>query len=89
MADTSAPLWESERNLRKVNPVTSDLSPREVTAPLLRGSVRLCVKEVWAEEQTVFCSRCRVGRSCSVSGGLTEASEGPGEGVDQAVTSPG
>uniref|UniRef100_A0A8C4Z908 HP domain-containing protein n=1 Tax=Gadus morhua TaxID=8049 RepID=A0A8C4Z908_GADMO len=39
MADTSAPLWESERNLRKVNPVTSDLSPLEVTAPLLRGSV--------------------------------------------------
>uniref|UniRef100_A0A8C5AA31 HP domain-containing protein n=1 Tax=Gadus morhua TaxID=8049 RepID=A0A8C5AA31_GADMO len=29
MADTSAPLWESERNLRKVNPVTSDLSPLE------------------------------------------------------------
>ncbi|CAL8397558.1 unnamed protein product [Arctogadus glacialis] len=55
MADTSAPLWESERNLRKVNPVTSDaLTSGGPRPPLLRGSVRLCVKEVWGEGQTVF-----------------------------------
>ena len=89
MADTSAPLWETEQSLRKVTPLTSDLSPPEAPAPPLRGSLRVYVKEVWGEEQRVFCSWCRGGRSCSAGDVLAGVSEGSGEGVDQAVMSPG
>ena len=85
MVDTSpAPLWETEQHLRKVNALTSDPWPLEGAGRrLLGGSVRLCVREVSGEERTVFCSRCRGGRSCGGRDAPTVPWEGSGDGVDR------